>query len=131
MLASIMIFSAMVQVLNQIFDIMVNNVGGVDREDLTPANIAYYRGPIDELFYTVMYAAIVYMMGLSCFKLIDGIPNNIMRWMGVSVATFKENAGDPASQLAQTTYQRGNMMIGQVTGAFDNNAGRLAAMANA
>lgn len=130
LLASIMIFSAMVQVLNQIFDIMVVNVSGVDREAAAdPTNILYYRGPIDELFYTIMYAAIVYMMGLSCFKLIDTVPNNILRWMGVSVATFKEQAGDPAGQLSDSMYRRGNMMVNQLSGGFENNAGRLAIMA--
>jgi len=130
LLASILIFSAMVQVLNQIFDIMVVNVAGVDREAAAdPTSILYYRGPIDELFYSVMYAAIVYMMGLSCFKLIDAVPNNILRWMGVSVATFKEQAGDPAGQLSDSMYRRGNMMVNQISGGFENNAGRLAIMA--
>lgn len=130
LLASIIIFGAMVRVLNEIFDIMVVNVAGVDKEDATdPTSILYYRGPIDELFYSIIYAAVVYMIGLSCFKLVDTVPNNILRWMGVSVATFKEQAGDPASQLSDTMYRRGNMMVGQASGAFQNNAGRLQMLA--
>lgn len=130
LLASIIIFGAMVKILNEIFDIMLVNVGGVDKEDATdPTSILYYRGPVDELFYSIIYAAIVYMTGLSCFKLVDTIPNNILRWMGVSVATFKEQAGDPAGQLSDSMYRRGKMMIGQASGAFDNNAGRLQMLA--
>ena len=50
-------------------------------------------------------------MGLACFKLVDLIPNNILRWMGVSVSTFQENAGDPAGQLTGNVY-KGAMLIG-------------------
>lgn len=128
LISSLIIFAALVRILNQIFDIMVANVGGVNRLRPDPTMIDYYRGPIDELFYTIIYASIAYMMGLSCFKMIDAVPNNILRWMGVSVATFKESAGDPASRLSQTIYSRGNMLVGQVSGALDNNAGKLLMM---
>ncbi|MCB9983791.1 MAG: DotA/TraY family protein [Rhodospirillales bacterium] len=119
--ASINIFSALVNVLNQIFDLVIANLGGLDEE--LEANIAtgavagvasvsnMSRGPLDEFFFTAMYAIICYLMGLACFKLVDLIPNNILRWMGVSVSTFQENAGDPAGQLTGNVY-KGALLIG-------------------
>ena len=83
---------------------------------------AYMRGPIDELFYSVVYVIMVYMIGLSCFKLVDLIPNNIMRWMGVTVSTFHETAGDPASELAGKTYRGVNMTNAQIRSMIDRNA---------
>lgn len=83
---------------------------------------AFMRGPIDELFYSVVYVIMVYMIGLSCFKLVDLIPNNIMRWMGVTVSTFHETAGDPASELAGKTYRGVNMTNAQIRSMMDRNA---------
>ncbi len=102
LLAAISIYSALVSALNNTFDIMVQNVGGFDiSAELTtaPTFIDFMRGPIDEFFYTIIYAILVYMMGMSSFKLIDTIPNNILRWMGQSVATFGDMREDPAQNL--------------------------------
>jgi hypothetical protein len=46
-----------------------------------------------------MYAIIVYMIGMSCFKLIDLVPNNILRYMGSNVSTFSDKQEDPAQNL--------------------------------
>lgn len=128
LIASIVIFGALVQMLNAIFDLMVENIGGVNRANPNPATIGFYRGPIDELFYSIMYAVIVYMMGLSCFKLVDQVPNNILRWMGVSVSTFQDSAGDQVGGMTQGIYQKGNMTVGQISGFTKDNAGRVAGM---
>ena len=61
----------------------------------------WIRSPLDQFFYTVVYAVIVYMIGLATFKLVDLIPNYILRWMGVGVKTFGEFAGDPGSEVMQ------------------------------
>ena len=133
--ASISIFTALVSVLNQIFDIIVANVGGFDYEMEagiqagTIANVISEldagSGPVDEFFFTAMYAIICYLMGMASFKLVDLIPNNILRWMGVSVSTFQENAGDPAGQLTSNVY-RGSILVGnQIQG---NVKGDLAAI---
>lgn len=125
--ASISVFSAFVSVLNQIFDLVVSNVGGYDNEleqliqdgAAAPKFIAKLhvaRGPIDEFFFTAIYAIICYLMGLASFKLVDLIPNNILRWMGVSVSTFQENAGDPAGQLTSNVYRGANLTANQIRG---------------
>ncbi len=121
-LASILIFSAMVSVLNDIFDLVVGNVGGFDMHeemnDTAGTGMSYmavYRSAIDEFFFTVMYAIIVYMMGQSSFKLIDQIPNNILRWMNQNVSSFNDSRSDPAEGLigtAHTGTQQGLSSLG-------------------
>lgn len=104
MLASISIYAALVSVLNDVFPLLAHNVGGYDTSSeisiptgQSTLNVA--RGQIDEFFYTVIYAIIVYIMGMASFKLIDMIPNNILRWMGQSVATFGDQREDPAQGM--------------------------------
>ena len=112
MLASISIFSALVTVLNQIFDLVTTNLGGFDyrAEQVGTAEtingtvtvqstIENARSAIDEFFFTIIYTVIVYLMAMSSFKLIDLIPNNILRWMGQSTATFNDQREDAAQGL--------------------------------
>lgn len=112
LLASVIVFSAMVKVLNEIYYLVIANLSGHDSEFTEfctgigngtggPAanNISYFRGPIDELFFTIIYAIIVYMIGMACFKLIDLVPNNLLRYMGKSVKTFNDMGNDPAEGL--------------------------------
>ncbi len=102
MLASISTFSALVSVLNDIFSLVVENAAGYDLESelATPRNVlVYMRSSIDEFFFTIIYTIVVYMLGMSSFKLVDTMPNNILRWMGQSVATFGDQREDPAQNL--------------------------------
>lgn len=123
-LASISLFSALVNGLNDMFHLAVLGSFGFDIEaDLfTPTAVSptqnstdFWRGPIDEFFITALYTVFVYMTGLSCFKLVDQIPNNIMRWMGVTVSTFQEQAGDPAGQLTGKMFHSSQLMGAQLT----------------
>lgn len=110
LLAAVIIFGSTVKVLNEIFTLVVANLSGHD-EGFTSlcgragggapsgSAVAFFRGPIDELFYTILYAIIVYMIGMSCFKLIDLIPNNILRYMGSRATTYNDAAQDPAEGL--------------------------------
>lgn len=128
LLASVSIFSALVWVLNITFDLVVANVGGFDTRaeetgtvtingvgTATVSRLAEARGVIDEFFYTVIYAIIVYLMGMSSFKLIDLIPNNILRWMGQSITTFndqRENAAETLTGKATVGSQQATSAIG-------------------
>ena len=124
LLASISIFSALVAMLHEVFNVLTFSATGFDMQkevfDPTILNVGedaldYWRSPIDELFYTIIYVILVYMIGLSCFKLIDQIPNNIMRWMGVTVSTFHETSGDPAGELSGKMYRATQMTNAQIT----------------
>lgn len=130
LLASVAIFAAMVKVLNEIFYLVVSNMTGFNPETARTCtansaggsapvgSVEYFRGPIDEFFFTVIYAIIVYMIGMSCFKLIDLIPNNILRWIGAGVATFDDKANEPADSLVQRVAVGGGAVSGQLQGAF-------------
>ncbi len=136
LLASVIVFAAMVKILNEVFYLVVQNVSGHDPNStamcggVTPGGndaagsgnsgsgsaIDFFRGPVDELFFTVMYAIVVYMIGMSCFKLIDLIPNNILRYMGASVNTFNDKAADPADGLMFRLSVGGDAISGKIIG---------------
>jgi len=131
LLASIVIFAAMVKVLNEIYFLAVQNlsghdpnatrmcgsIGGGSGPSFASNPMAFVRGPIDELFFTVVYAIIVYMIGMSCFKLIDLVPNNILRFMGTQVSTFNDKASDPAEGLIQRLSLGGGIVSKTITGS--------------
>jgi conjugal transfer/type IV secretion protein DotA/TraY len=112
---SIIIFASMVKVLNQIFYLVIANLSGHNIDTTyttgcfappgtntgagTATEEIYKRGVIDEFFLTVIYAIIVYLIGLPCFKLVDTIPDNIMRWLGAGISSFGSQDGDPAEKL--------------------------------
>ena len=87
-------------------------------------SIEYLRNAADELFHTIMYAIIVYMLAMSSFKLIDLIPNNILRWMGSSVSTFGEHSGDPAQSLVQYSFMGSQMAMGPLNKALQGITAR-------
>ena len=61
---------------------------------------------------------LIYMVGLSSFKLIDLIPKGILRWMGITIPTFQKNAGDPAGQLMQYVYKGSTVTAAQLSGGI-------------
>ncbi len=123
-IASVSIFAALVGFLHSSYDLVIENVGGsspgdIGDADFSPAQLSYYRGAIDEFFFTMVYAVIVYMLGTSCFKLIDDIPNNILRWMGQSVQTFNDQRGDQAESLSSMTTIGAQQTFGGVGKALE------------
>ncbi len=104
LIAGMAVFTAMAGILNNIFDLVVLNTsgavpGGSNATIATSAVDSFRRGVIDQFFFTIMYAILLYLMATASFKLIDGIPSNIMRWIGSGVSTFNDNKGDPTSGL--------------------------------
>ncbi len=57
------------------------------------------KGPVDEFFFTILYTILLYMIGSSCFKLIDLIPNQILRWMNIQTASFNDGRKDATEGL--------------------------------
>lgn len=115
LLASIVIFGALVNMLNELWDIVTVNVSGFDSDDAQSAVSNLMRGPVDQFFYTIIYAIIVYLLGMSSFKLIDTIPKSILRWMGSSANAFNDDAEDAAEGLAGKAGLVGSQVSGQVT----------------
>ncbi|PZQ45215.1 MAG: hypothetical protein DI551_08020 [Micavibrio aeruginosavorus] len=132
-LGGITIFTALVKVLHSIFYLLISNLAGhnIDPNTVgafdcfTPegeealgngaggevSQLEMARGTVDQFFYTVVYAIIVYMMALPCFKLVDLVPDNIMRWVGSGVKSFGAGDGDPAQGL-MTNVAAGGYLIG-------------------
>ena len=125
LLAAVVIFGTMVKVLNEVFYLAISNLSGHDPKsntacfqtpegEVNPDLKDSYRGPVDEFFFTVLYTIIVYMIGMSAFKLIDTIPNQILRWINAEVPSFNDNAGDAAEGLLKYVTLGGSQFGSQI-----------------
>lgn len=119
MIGGIACFSASVAVLNNIFDQVVINVTGATPDGSNATmNIgtvdSFRRGVIDQFFFTMMYAILVYMMATSSFKMIDTIPKFVMRWLNSRVSTFNDNKEDPTQNLTRYASLGGAEIGGQI-----------------
>lgn len=134
LIASVTIYAASVHVLNDIFNLAVANVGGVNM-DGAMANAQFtmenLRGSIDVFFYTVMYVILVYMLGMSCFKLIDLIPGSMLRWIGSNATAFTDSGDQAANQLVSYGTVGSNMIFGQLSGAAQKGVSGISNAANA
>ncbi|PZP55737.1 MAG: hypothetical protein DI586_05930 [Micavibrio aeruginosavorus] len=94
LMAAVSCFSALAIVLDTLFDLVTTNVSGYNPVDaqgaITFNNVEFKRGHIDQFFYTIVYAVLLYMMAMSCFKLIDLIPNSVLRFIGSGVTEFND-----------------------------------------
>ncbi len=141
LLAAISIFSALVSMLNQIWDMVVNNLGGFDVRasalgvdtgtgEKLIKQTGLVRSAIDEFFFTIVYVIIVYMMGMASFKLIDNIPNNILRWMGKSVSSFNDSRENPAEAMAGKTSIGTQQYLSQIGGGVEGALGKMSTLGN-
>jgi len=131
-LASISIFSAMVETLNDVWDIVTDNVGGFNHAQLEGAQqdpgllktlSTNFKNATDQFFFTIVYTILVYMIGTSSFKLINLIPNQIMRWMGQSVNTFGDQEEDPIQNLVGRTTIGAQQTMGSLKGGVQKLVG--------
>jgi len=124
LIAALLIFTAQVRVLHFIWDLVVENSAGYSDTAVLTLDAAYYddvstvprdafkRGIIDQFFFTIIYTIIVYMLATASFKLIDSIPDNILRWGGIGVSAFGDQNQDPLDGL-QRYVAMGGMIQGQ------------------
>lgn len=86
------IFSALAVGLNTVFTLIGTNLFGAAPPPNGAAGMVNVlelsRGATDQFFLTMFYVLIMYVIGTACFKLIDLIPDNIMRWSGAGVQTI-------------------------------------------
>jgi len=118
LIGAISIFGAQVQILHDVFDLVISNVGGFNRVDAEaggdPDVFEVARQHIDTFFFTIMYAIIVYLLGTSSFKLIYLVPDKILRWMGSGVTAFNDSAADTPSSITGVA----TMAIGNISGSM-------------
>ncbi len=131
LVAAMLIFTAQVRILNVVWTLVVDNLTGFELDitlppDALAAQQSSPRGVIDQFFFTILYAIIVYMLAMSSFKLIDNIPDNILRWMGAGVASFSDtNKEDPTQGLTRYTAIGGMTLGQQAVGGLREVAGGL------
>ena len=145
LLAASIIFFTEVYLLNIVFDLVISNLAGQDTICLNAANasdapercssaggggtfqetINSARGQVDAFFYTVLYTIFVYLMANSTFKLVDAIPNSILRWLGDAPQTFSDNAEDPTENLTRNAGIGGMIVGQQVAGAVPQVTGSV------
>ncbi len=84
---------------------MTENLTGFDNDPTInvfgKGQLAFKRSIVDQFFFNVIYAIIVYMMALAAFKLIDKIPDNLLRWMGNQVSSFGDINQDSVDGLTR------------------------------
>ena len=118
MLGGIVIFVAQATVLNDIWPLVTSNLAGFDRAHAAsvsgdaPGAMRYIRDAIDQLFFSAVYALVIYMLGMASFKMVDQVPANVLRWMGATARGFAEEGQTP------------EYLLGKVWGA-QQLAGRL------
>ncbi len=128
LLASMVIFAAMVRTLNGIFPMVTANLTGFDVDSPKVSGkilgVEFKRAVVDEFFFTVIYTVIVYMIGLASFKMIDMVPNNILRWMGNNVGSFaaQEDIQGSMGTFVQYAAISGAGLTGQAAQAANMSA---------
>lgn len=134
LIAGMVIFTAMARVLNDLFPLVVENLTGFDPipdgmvlMDINAVgaipNAVHKHNIIDEFFFTIVYTILIYMIATSSFKLIDQIPGNILRWIGASVQSFSDQAGDPAQGMVQYAAINASQISGQVVDVAHQGSG--------
>jgi conjugal transfer/type IV secretion protein DotA/TraY len=106
LLASYIMFNAGAHLLNRTF----GNVVGV----VTETGVPYGAAPLGYVGYLIMYAIIAYNLGLVCFKMIDQIPAQIMRWIGQSNLQYQDGKPDPLGNMQQATTAAGAILGSKV-----------------
>ncbi len=132
LVAAIVIFSTQVQVLNLIWDLVTSNLAGdasstnSDVLDMTSAtDRRFQRGIVDQFFFTIIYTMVCYMMALASFKLIDKIPDNILRWIGSSTSAFSDINQESVESISRYASVGGMTIGNQAAGAITDASGGL------
>jgi conjugal transfer/type IV secretion protein DotA/TraY len=116
LVAGMATFVALASMLNELFDLVVENVTGNASSAPGADTETFGRHIVDQFFFTIVYAVILYMMGISSFKMINLVPNNILRWLGSSASAFSDNTQDPTQGLSQYAAIGGMRIGGQLAG---------------
>lgn len=117
LMAAVSCFSALAVAMDTLFDLAVTNVAGhtTDLKESGEMTVeSFRRNEVDQFFYTLMYAILLYLMATSCFKLIDLIPNNILRFLGSQVAAFADKSTFEAESMTDIASKAGYFVADDV-----------------
>lgn len=124
LIASILILTASIRLLNLIWPLALSNLTGFEAAPGDPS-AGYARGTLDKFFFTIMYTAVAYTMAVSSFKLIDAIPDGILRYLGSGDKSFSDINQDPTGDLQQMVSQTGLVYGQKITGSITQSASGL------
>lgn len=122
LLASVIIFGSQVKILHEIWPLVVSNVTGFETDAAKAPDpkalggLDFFRGLIDQFMFTIMYCFVVYMMAMASFKLVDMIPDYIMRWMGAGIQSFGGINKDEVAGAPSRIVLGMGMAMNQVSG---------------
>lgn len=135
LLAALMIFTAQVRVLHEIFPLVTQNLTGFDGDTSVPGllytgllenlGFEFKRDVVDEFFFTIIYTILVYLLATGSFKLIDAIPNEMLRWMGSGARAFADRRDDPIENIKSYAAIGGYQISSQVTSIASQGASGL------
>lgn len=131
LLAAIIIFGAQVRILNFVWDVVTTNAAGYTEVDNilgTPPPAEFVdmqRSEVDQFFFTIVYTIVCYMLALASFKLIDKIPDNILRWAGAGVSSYGDIDQDQVESISRYAATGGMTIGSQATQAVTKAAGGL------
>jgi hypothetical protein len=118
------LFSGLVIGLNSIFLLVSQNLMGSEAPSIGMGAMAieFSRSMLDQFFLSIFYIAIVYTIGTGCFKLIDILPDNIMRWSGAGVQSMAASdvSDDMIEQWQWELPQRFNSATRTVGETFES-----------
>ncbi len=122
LLAAVVIFGSQIKILHEVWPLVVSNVTGFETSPATPPDptslggLDFFRGIVDQFMFTIMYCFVVYMMALASFKLVDMVPDHVMRWMGAGVQSFGGINKDEVSSLQSKFVLGMGMASSQIAG---------------
>lgn len=148
LIGALIVFATMVRTLNDIFDLVIANLAGFDNNPcdagaggcsftdsvtIDPTNavmadvLKFKRDVIDEFFFTVIYTIIVYMLATSSFKMIDQVPQQILRWMGGGAQVFTDSMPDATENLKRHVAGGAMIMTSNLSGGIISSSQGLSA----
>ena len=113
LVAGVLVFSASIYLLQTLFDsvLIVNGSGN--------------SNGLENLFFALIFSFTVYTAGITSFKLVDSIPNQILRWIGSSVSGFSEGQDPDVAGNANMIGAAGAFVGSSVGGRLADSAGSL------
>lgn len=125
LVAAFTFFGALVSGLNTLFTLISANLfGGVDPGQLlteintgTVTNgvqnaVQLTRGVVDQFFLSAFYVMLCYTIGTGAFKMIDLLPDNILRWAGAGVRQVGLAADTADNMIDEWQWQLPHRMKG-------------------
>lgn len=134
LIAAILIFSTQVRVMDLLWDLVVTNAAGfteiadIINEPVTFMDVSNQREIVDEFFFTVIYTIVCYMLALASFKLIDKIPDNILRWAGAGVSSYGDIDQDQVESISRYATSGGMTIGNQASSAIIKTSGGVGGM---